>query len=177
MLNIVRKLSFPFIMIGIMLSLLAGSAFADKPHWAQGNNRKGQEYRYEKNHNYRYNNDKHHNGRYGNDNRRDRPLRYGFYNNDRRLINQYYRDQHYQGKCPRGLAKKNNRCQPPGYAKKWKKGKHFTKHTQYYDLPKELRYRLSPPQDNYRYVRVDDDILMVDNVTNIIVDVIENILR
>ncbi len=77
-------------MIGIMLSLLAGSAFADKPYWAEGNNRKGQEYRYEKNHNYRYSNDKHHNSRSYNDDRRERPVRYGFYNNDRRLINQYH---------------------------------------------------------------------------------------
>ncbi|MBP9614264.1 MAG: RcnB family protein, partial [Thiopseudomonas sp.] len=67
--------------------------------------------------------------------------------------------------------------QPPRYAKKWHKGQPLSKQVKYYELPNRLHGRLQPAPRDYRYVRVDNDVLMIDTVTNVVVDVIENILR
>lgn len=175
-----RKPSLRIFALGFMLSLFSVSVFADKPYWANGNHHQGHQYRSDRAYDYRdqrYNNNKHYNNRRYDDNQRRNSVRYGFYNNDRRLINQYYRQQQYQGQCPRGLIKKHNRCQPKGYNKKWHKGKPLAKSVKYYPLPKQLNSRMQQSAGDYRYVRVDDNILMVDAITDIVVDAIENILR
>ena len=42
---------------------------------------------------------------------------------DRTLVRTYYRNEYTAGRCPPGLAKKNNGCLPPGQAKKmWSVG-------------------------------------------------------
>lgn len=161
MTNIVRKLSLRLGAIGIALSVVASGAFADKPDWAGGGkNQEGKE----------------HGDRGRNDNRRDASVTLGFHDDDRRVIDEYY-SQKRQGKCPPGLAKKNNGCQPPGQAKKWQRGQALAKDIKYYELPNELRIRLPPPPPNHRYVRVAGDILMVATGTGMVVDAIEDILR
>lgn len=168
MMNIGKKSSLRLALLGIALSIAAGSAFADKPEWVErGKYRQSQEYRSQNNQGYKYQK-KHYRGQSN---------AYRFRDNDRRLINQYYRDEQRRGKCPAGFAKKKNRCYAQGQAKRWQKGRPIAKHTRYYELPKRLHSQLSSYQDDYRYVRVDDDILMVDNVTNLVIDVIESILR
>ena len=167
MINIIKKLSLRLAMLGLALSFITGSALADKPEWAErGKHRDIQEQR------------KHHKQDYrGHNTHRRSAADYRFRNSDRRLISSYYRDEQRRGKCPRGLAKKNNRCQPPGQYKKWHRGQPLTKHTRYYDLPRGLHSRLAAPPDNHRYVRVNDNILLIDSVTNLVVDVMQNILR
>ena len=174
---IVKKPSLRFAALTVLLTLFTNSAFADRLYRTDQQNRHGEDYRVDKKYKPHYKYDKHHDGRRYKDNRHRQMMHYGFHPNDRRLIQDYYRDQQHRGKCPRGLAKKNNRCQAPGQAKKWYKGKPLPKHVKYYQLPNRLHGHLQPAARDYRYVRVDNDVLMVDTVTNVVVDVIENILR
>src|SRR3989339_675574 len=66
------------------------------------------------------------------------------------------------------VEKKSSGCQPPGQAKKWKKG--YPLRDKYYDLPDELVIRLPVPPLNHRYVRVAGDILLIAIGTSMVVD-------
>lgn len=65
------------------------------------------------------------------------------------------------GDLPPGLAKRGGTL-PPGLAKK---------------LPGDLRQELPPRGRGYRRVIVDNDIVLIDAVTNKILDVIEDVIR
>ena len=146
--------------VGVALGLFAGSALADKPEWAGGG--KGKKAQSEE---------------------RDRSDRsggvsvMGFGSDDRRVVSDYYGTQARAGHCPPGLAKKHNGCQPPGQAKKWRKGYPLGRDVEYFELPRELRMRLAPPPPNHRYVQVAGDVLMIAVGTGMVVDAIEDILR
>jgi hypothetical protein len=100
-----------------------------------------------------------------------------FSSDDRRIVMDYYGAQVRAGKCPPGLAKKNNGCQPPGQAKKWQRGRPLPRDVAYYDLPPELSVRLRVPPPNHRYVQIAGDILMIAIGTSLVVDAIEDIFR
>lgn len=138
---------------------ISGHAFADKPAWA-GNGGKstkdkerGDERRVETGGSFRFNED------------------------HRRIVNDYYGNQARAGKCPPGLAKKNNGCLPPGQAKKWARGRALAADIRYYDLPRDLLHRLPPPPARHRYVQIAGDILLIAIGTSMVVDAIEDILR
>jgi len=168
MTSINTKLSLRLTVIGIALALVAGGAFADKPSWAgDGKYKEGKERIEEKER-----------GDRGRDaNQRGGAVAFSFGSEDRRIVSEYYGIQMRKGKCPPGLAKKNNGCQPPGQAKKWQKGQPLAKGIKYYELPKELRMRLRVPPSNHRYVQVAGDILMIAVGTSMVVDAIEDILE
>ena len=47
----------------------------------------------------------------------------GYFSDDHRtVVRNYYSEQFRVGRCPPGLAKKNNGCMPPGQARKWNIG-------------------------------------------------------
>src|SRR3546814_5790035 len=46
-----------------------------------------------------------------------------FHDNDRMAVRDYYADLGHRGRCPPGLAKKHDRCMPPGQAKRWEIGR------------------------------------------------------
>lgn len=121
------------------------------------------------------------NDRYGDhDRHRDDDRRgsdYRFSGDDRRIVLEYYSTQARRGFCPPGLEKKRNGCQPPGQARTWRKGHPLAQGTSYYDLPRELRVRLSAPPPDYRYVQVAGDILLIAIGTSIVIDAIEDIAR
>ncbi|MBI3223057.1 MAG: RcnB family protein [Nitrosomonadales bacterium] len=94
---------------------------------------------------------------------------------NRRIINDYYGAKFRTGKCPPGLAKKNNGCLPPGQAKKWAVGQPLPSDLRRYNLPKDLLVRLPAPPSGHRYVRVASDILLIAVGTSLIVDAIEDI--
>ncbi len=168
MTNIIRKSSLHLTVIGIALTLVAGGAFADKPEWAGGGkNKEGKEHRAEREPG----------DQDRNDDRRSVSATPGFRDDYHRAVSEFYDNEKRKGKCPPGLAKKNNGCQPPGQAKKWQKGQPLAKDIKYYELPKELRVRLPVPPPNHRYVRVAGDILMIAIGTGMVVDAIEDILR
>ena len=96
----------------------------------------------------------------------------------RTYVHDYYDGEFRAGKkCPPGLAKKNNGCMPPGQAKKWDAGYVLPREVRYYDVPAPLVLQLGQPQPGYRYVRVNDDILLLATGTRMIVDVIRNLGR
>ena len=151
---------------GIFLALAAGGAWAEKPDSAgNSKNKEGKGNQVEKERK-----SKEHES-----NRQDASVTFSFGSDDRRIVADYFGAQARKGDCPPGLAKKGNGCQPPGQAKKWKKGSPLT--DKYYDLPNELVIRLPLPPANHRYVRVAGDILMIAVGTNMVVDALEDIFR
>jgi Ni/Co efflux regulator RcnB len=95
----------------------------------------------------------------------------------RNSIFEYYGAQARAGKCPPGLAKKQNGCQPPGQAKKWKLGQPLPPDLRYGSLPPDLLRRLPPPPPQHRYVQIAGDVLMIAVGTSMVVDAVEDILR
>ena len=96
---------------------------------------------------------------------------------NRRVATDYFGNAARPGKCPPGLAKKNNGCQPPGQAKKWQKGAPLAGDVVFYALPRELSIKLPLPPPDHRYVRVARDILLITIGTKMVVDAMEDILR
>jgi len=81
---------------------------------------------------------------------------------DRNATYSYYRTEYSAGRCPPGLAKKDNGCMPPGLAKKqWEIGRPLPSEIYYEPLPPVLLIQLSPPPSGYQYVRVANDVLMM----------------
>ena len=81
---------------------------------------------------------------------------------DRTTTYSYYRTEYNAGRCPPGLAKKDNGCMPPGLAKKqWEVGRPLPREVYYEELPPMLVRQLSPAPAGYQYVRVANDVLMM----------------
>jgi hypothetical protein len=95
---------------------------------------------------------------------------------DRAVIQQYYGAQIAHGRCPPGLAKKNDGCMPPGQAKKWVRGRPLPRDLVYYALPPDLAVRLDAPA-GAKYVRVAADILLIALGTGMVLDAVEDIGR
>ena len=95
----------------------------------------------------------------------------------RTYVRDYYTTQYQSGHCPKGLAKKNNGCMPPGQAKKWEMGRPLPHDVRYYDVPASLVIQLGQPAPGYRYVRVDDNILLLATGTRMVVDAIRGLGR
>jgi len=80
--------------------------------------------------------------------------------------------------CPRGLAKKNNNCLPPGQVgRNWTRGYRVPNgydYTAYNNIPVRYRdqYRLDR---NYNYVYRDNRIYVVDRRTSLIERIIDNL--
>lgn len=100
-----------------------------------------------------------------------------FDDDNRRIVNEYYGEKFRTGKCPPGLAKKNNGCLPPGQTRKWAIGQPLPTDLRHYNLPKDLQVRLPAPPAGHRYVRIASDILLVAVGTSMVVDAIEDIGR
>jgi Ni/Co efflux regulator RcnB len=142
----------------LLAALCSGGAWADKPDWA-GQNKGAKAAK----------GDGHGGHRAEGAHRFD--------DDSRRLVSDYYGTRVRAGKCPPGLAKKNNGCLPPGQTKKWAMGQPVPRDLRFYDLPKELRSRLPPPPPEHRYVRIAGDILLIAIGTRMVVDAIEDIGR
>lgn len=87
----------------------------------------------------------------------------------------YYGNEFNAGRCPPGLAKKNNGCMPPGQAKKYIVGQRLPRNVIYYQVPQQVIYQLGAPPSGYRYVRVASDILLLAIGTGLVVDAIQNL--
>jgi Ni/Co efflux regulator RcnB len=106
-------------------------------------------------------------------------VRIGAYFGDpqRASAQSYYGTQYSSKKCPPGLAKKNNGCQPPGQAKKWTTGKPLSSDVIFYPVPQAVVVQIGLPPAGYRYVRVANDILLIAIGTNMVIDAIEDLMR
>lgn len=107
---------------------------------------------------------------------RGNPVLVGEYFGDtqRTAVRNYYSEQYRAGRCPPGLAKKNNGCMPPGQARKWAVGQPLPRNVVYHNLPQSMAARLGTPPAGYRYVRVGSDILLVAVSNRMVVDAIRN---
>lgn len=168
------------------LLIATSSAYADKPDKGNGNGNSGKN---KEQNESRGKKDDHKSGGYDRGDRddyRDREGRrdasqsnvfvsFSFGSNETRIVRDYYSGQVSKGKCPPGLAKKGNGCQPPGQAKQWQKGRALGSDVRYYDIPNELRIRLPVPPLNHKYVQLGTDLLLIAVGTAIVVDAVDGI--
>ncbi len=140
------KTKFGVILAGTLLAATSGSSLADPPHRVQGG-KNGEIYADVWPH---------------------------FSRSDRVVVREYYEPRFSRGHCPPGLAKKGNGCRPPGHAKQWRLGERLPSTVVYYELPRDVIVRLGPPPRGYRYVRVDNDILLLAIGTGLVLDAIQN---
>jgi Ni/Co efflux regulator RcnB len=102
----------------------------------------------------------------------------GYFGDDqRRVAADYYGQEKAKGRCPPGLAKKNNGCLPPGQAKQWSKGQPLPSGLVIYPVPKAVTVKIGLPPAGYKYVRIANDILLIAIGTSIVVDAIEDLMR
>jgi hypothetical protein len=91
----------------------------------------------------------------------------------REAVRSYYEPRFRAGKCPPGLAKKNNGCQPPGQAKPWQLGQPLPASVVFYPVPSSVSVRIGLPPPGHEYVRVAADILLIAIGTRLVIDAIE----
>ncbi len=145
--------------------LAAGAALADKPSWAGEKGAKGQSQGKGESQGQ---NQGH--GQGGG-------AKQHFNDQNRVVVREYYGSQYQSGRCPPGLAKKNNGCMPPGQAKKWAVGQPLPRDVIFYEVPQPLVIQIGVPPSGYRYVRVAGDILMIAIGTAMVVDAIQDLGR
>ena len=147
------------ILIGSLIGALlaSGTVLAEKPSWAADKHGK--------------------NGKQQDSAASAQASAYHFDDDARRIVGDYYATQSRAGKCPPGLAKKQNGCQPPGQARKWARGQALPGDVVYHDLPPDLLRRLPPPPSRHRYVEVAGDVLMIAVGTSLVVDAIDDLAR
>lgn len=93
----------------------------------------------------------------------------------RAVLQGYFGEQYRAGRCPPGLAKKNNGCMPPGQARQWAVGRPLPSGVVYYPLPQSVVVQLGVPPAGYRYVRVASDILLIAIGTGIVIDALQDL--
>ena len=109
---------------------------------------------------------------------RDPDVHAGRYFDDRHRehARRYYHDHYVSaGKCPPGLAKKNNGCMPPGQARKWAVGQQVPRDVVVYEVPRPILVQLPPAPVGYRYERLGGDIVLVRVNGRIVVDILVNV--
>lgn len=100
-----------------------------------------------------------------------------FGDQQRAAVVAYYGQQQAKGRCPPGLAKKNNGCMPPGQAKKWALGQALPASVVFYPVPREVVIRIGVPPPGYKYVRVANDILLIAIGSQMVIDAIQDLIR
>jgi Ni/Co efflux regulator RcnB len=100
-----------------------------------------------------------------------------FHDDQRTVVHNYYSEQYRIGRCPPGLAKKNNGCMPPGKARNWAVGRPLPRDVVYYNLPPSITVQLGVPPAGQRYVRVASDILLIAIGTGMVIDGIQDLGR
>ena len=100
-----------------------------------------------------------------------------FSDRDRDEVRTYWVQTYGRGKCPPGLAKKNNGCRPPGWAKeRYVVGQRLPAAIVVRPAPRVLVTRLGPPPAGYQYVMVDGDLLKLAVGTRLVVDAIHAVV-
>jgi hypothetical protein len=100
-----------------------------------------------------------------------------FNDRDREQVRTYWVETYGRGKCPPGLAKKNNGCRPPGLAKeRYVIGQRLPAVVVVQPAPRALVTRLGPVPAGYEYVMVDGDLLKMAVGTRLVVDAIRAVV-
>ncbi len=103
------------------------------------------------------------------------PIRVVIPDRDRGIVYSYYRTEFAAGRCPPGLAKKGNGCRPPGKSQPprlWVVGQPLPPAVVYQPVPPAVVQQLEPVPPGYGYVRVDDDVLLMDMTNRMVADVV-----
>ena len=111
--------------------------------------------------------------------RKREDIKQGTYFNDqqRTSAREYYTTTYKDGKrCPPGLAKKNNGCLPPGQVRNLAVGQPVPTNVTVYSVAQPVIRMLPPAPVGYRYSRIGNDIVLVQQQNNIIVDIIQGLL-
>lgn len=165
------------LLVGLVLTCASLSAQAGKPEWVE-NERPGKGH-----HKHEHRGD----DRRGDDHRpvvrQASPagvsvqIQIGGYFRDehRQSTRAYYEPRVRSGKCPPGLAKKNNGCLPPGLARQWHRGEPLPRGVVYHPVPVEVQIRLGVPPSGHKFVRVAADILLIAIGTGMVIDAIEDL--
>ena len=160
-------------------SLLCGGAMAEKPEWAGEGGGKGQ--KHEKKNQKEGKGSGVVEGTVQGSGQKNQVIRAevrigGFFVEQQRAsVREYYVGQAKAGRCPPGLAKKNNGCMPPGQAKKWAVGQPLPRDVVFYPVPQAVTVRLGVAPSGYKYVRVASDILLIAVGTSMVVDAIQDL--
>ena len=177
--------------------LLTTAALAEKPEWAGGGNGNGNgkgggkpdksEQRSQQQSPQVYQADRDRSGSSGKSDKGNKTQKQAapanvnvgsyFVDDQRTAVRTYYGSQYSAGRCPPGLAKKNNGCMPPGQARKWAVGQQLPRDVVYYSVPQSVVIQLGAPPPTYKYVRVAADILLIAIGTNMVVDAIQDLGR
>ncbi len=170
--SLLRGGALAFALAGV---LAVGPALADKPSWAgeKGGKGRGDEQKQERD--APRGQDRGDGASQGQGQRSNRIEHFG--DQHRAAVREYYGGQGKSGRCPPGLAKKQNGCMPPGQARKWELGRPLPRDVVYYEVPQPLVVQLGQPPRGYRYVRVAGDILMIAVGTALVVDAIQDLGR
>ena len=156
----------------LTVGLAAPAALADKPEWAGRGKGHSDEW-HEKGKGKGKGHGK--SARRGDDERHHRA---GFFSDQHRVVvHDYYATAFRSGRCPPGLAKKNNGCMPPGQAKKWRMGSPLPQDVVFYQVPQDLVVRLGAPPEGHQYARVGGDILLLTVGSAMVVDAVQNLGR
>lgn len=94
----------------------------------------------------------------------------------RDAVDRYYRTE-YAGKCPPGLARKNNGCMPPGQARKYAVGRRLPADVVLHPVPQPVVVQLPAVPPGYRYAQVGNDIVLLSPGSGLIVDIISAAVR
>ena len=163
--------TLPFVLV---VALAGGTVWAEKPEWA-GQGKGGKQAQKERDHD----ND----GPGKKNDQQAKPatqdVRVGGYFGDQQrvVVREYYGKQYSAGRCPPGLAKKNNGCMPPGQAQNWAVGQPLPRDVVYYPVPQSVVIQLGAPPAGHKYVRVASDILLIAIGSSMIVDAIQDLGR
>lgn len=99
-----------------------------------------------------------------------------FEQHQRTVVHEHFAKEKRKGKkCPPGLAKKNNGCNPPGQVKQWQLGQQLPNEVIRHQLPTRLEQQLGQAPAGYGYTRVDDDILLIELGSMIVYDMIKGL--
>jgi hypothetical protein len=102
----------------------------------------------------------------------------GFNTDERGRVQVFFVETHGRGKCPPGLAKKNNGCLPPGQAKKrYVVGRPLPPTIRFEPVPREVEIRIGPAPTGYQYGIVDGDLVKLAVGTLLVVDAIDGLVR
>ena len=149
-------------------ALACGAAFAEKPDGAGGKGDKGNKgyngHKSEMPDDRSQGSKKAYKNKSGGDDRVSDVRVGGYFGSNQRVVLQdYYGPQFKAGKCPAGLAKKNN------------VGQRLPSNIVYYPVSQSLVTRLGAPPAGHKYVRVAADILLLAIGTNMVIDAVTNL--
>lgn len=92
----------------------------------------------------------------------------------RRIIQDHYAGQQQRtGRCPPGLAKKNNGCMPPGQAKKWAMGQPLPADAPRQPLPDAVLKKIGMVEKGIEIVRILNDVVVLNKGNRTVLDAVE----